>query len=149
MARKSQNTTPATDAEIRAAFANGEWTTDDDSLLPALQGGSYSKTKGYTPSESGLVRGRLSQRHRDAFTASTKRPTTGEKVAVDRSQVEVPMFSPKTGRPVKPVVKTRSEVRALSGTEGKQGRISRADLLAAARALGSGEPKVAKASAKA
>lgn len=137
--------TPATDREIRATFAAGEWTTDDESLLPALQGGSYSKTKGYTPSESGLVRGRLSDRHREAFTAATGRPTYGEKVRVDLRTVEVPMFSAKTGRPVKPVVKTVTEVRAAAGIEGKAGRISQADMLKAAVAFGSGQPKAAPA----
>lgn len=136
--RNVSTATPATDAEIRTAYREGTYQPTDESLLPALAGGSYSKTKGYTPSESGLVRGRLSQRHREDFAAVTGRATAGEKARVSRT-VEVPMFSPKTGRPVKPRVVTLAEVRSLSGQA--RGRLSAASIAKAAAALGSGQPK--------
>jgi hypothetical protein len=130
---------PATDAEIRAAYNDGSYKPSSDAFLPALAGGSYSKTKGYTPSESGLVRGRLSQAVREDFTAQTKRPTRGEfakgEARPSNKTVEVPRVSAKTGRPIKSVVMPLSEAKALIGATGKKGRLSAADLAKVAAAL--------------
>jgi hypothetical protein len=136
---------PATDAEIRAAYNDGSYVPTSDAFLPALAGGTYSKTKGYIPSESGLVRGRLSAAVREDFTAQTKRPTRGEFAKGERrpsdKTVEVPMVSAKTGRPIKPRVLPLDEARALAGTEGKKGKMSAADLAKVAVALGGAAPQ--------
>lgn len=134
MARKT-NAVPATDAEIREAFRNGSYKPSNDAFLPALAGGSFSKTKGYIPSESGLVRGRISAAVREDFTAVTKRPTAGEGVKRETRTVEVPRVSAKTGRAIKPAVIPLSQARELSGTVGKKGRLSRDDLAKVAAAL--------------
>jgi hypothetical protein len=132
---KRKNLTPATDAQIRAAYRDGTYKPSSDAFLPALAGGSYSKTKGYTPNESGLVRGRISAAVRADFTAVTGQPTAGEGVKADDRTVEVPRVSPKTGRPVKSAVIPLSQARELSGTVGKRGRLSSADLAKVAAAL--------------
>ena len=137
--------TPVSAKRVRAAFAAGEFTAPDEAL-PSLIGGSYTKTGGFVESTSGLVRGRLNPAAIEAFNAQVKGEVyAGEKSNVEARTVEVPMFSPKTGRPVKPVTKTLAEVRAAAGVEGKKGRLSQADLHRAAVAFGSGEPKAAKA----
>lgn len=136
MARNT-NAVPATDAQIREAFRDGSYKPSSDAFLPALAGGSFSKTKGYTPSESGLVRGRLSQAVREDFTAQTKRATAGEKSGINpnAATVEVPRVSAKTGRPIKPVVMPLAEAKALIGAPGKKGRLSADDLAKVAAAL--------------
>lgn len=131
-------------ARVRAAFAAGEFTAPD-AALPSLLGGSYSKTKGYQAG-TGVIRGRLNPLAVESFNEQVKGEVyAGEKkggIGGNVKTVEVPMFSAKTGRPVKPVTRTLAEVRTLAGVEGKKGRLSKADLLAAAVALGSGTPKV-------
>jgi hypothetical protein len=134
MARKSP-AVPATDAEIREAFRNGSYKPSSDAFLPALAGGKFTKTDGYTPNASGLVRGRISAAVRADFTAVTKRPTSGEGVKRDARTVEVPRVSPKTGRPIKSVVIPLSQARELSGTVGRKGRLSREALAKVAAAL--------------
>lgn len=144
------NTIKVNAARVRAAFAAGEFTAPD-AALPSLLGGSYTKTKGYQAG-TGVIRGRLNPLAVEAFNEQVKGEVyAGEKakdaVGGNVKTVEVPMFSAKTGRPVKSVTRTLSEVRTLAGVEGKKGRLSKADLLAAAVALGSGEPKAPKAKA--
>lgn len=80
-----------------------------------------------------------------AFLAANPGTTYSEKSEAEVKTVEVPMFSAKTGRPVKPIVRPIAEVRAAAGAQGKVGRLSAADLHRAALAFGSGEPKVAPA----
>lgn len=127
---------------VREAFAAGEFTAPDEAK-PSLMGGSYSKTKGYVPSETGLIRGRLHPAAIAAFNEQVKGEVYGgEKSGIGTSRtVEVPMFSPKTGRPVKARTVTLAEARALSGTEGQKGRLSKEALAKVAAALGSGTPK--------
>lgn len=133
--------TPVSAKRVRAAFVAGEFTAPDEAL-PSLLGGTYTKTGGFVQSESGLVRGRLNPAAIAAFNEQVSGEVyAGEKVNVEARTIEVPMFSPKTGRPVKSLVKPISEVRAAAGVEGKKGRLSAADLHKAAVAFGSGEPK--------
>lgn len=134
MARKS-NAVPATDAQIRAAYQDGTYKPTNDAFLPALAGGSFSKTKGYTPSESGLVRGRISAAVREDFTSVTGRATAGEGVKADTRTVEVPMVSAKTGRAIKSRIIPLSQARELSGTVGRKGRLSKDALAKVAAAL--------------
>jgi hypothetical protein len=136
MARSNKSVTPATDAEIRAAFRDGIYKPSSDALLPALAGGSFSKKEGYKPSESGLVRGRLGAAAREDFTAVTGRPAAGEGVKmVSTKTVEIPMVSQKTGRPIKPRVILLSEAKALAGVPDKKGRLSAAEVEKVAAAL--------------
>lgn len=123
--------TPVPAKRVRAAFAEGLFTAPDKAL-PSLIG----------KNGDGKVRGRLHPEAVAAFNEQVKGEVyAGEKSKVEQKTVEVPMFSPKTGRPVKPVVKTLAEVRAAAGISGKKGRISASDLHRAALAFGSGEPK--------
>jgi hypothetical protein len=121
-------------ARIREAFQAGLFTAPD-AALPSLIG-----SKG-----DGNVRGRLNPLAVEAFEAQVKgEQYAGEKqggLGVASKTVEVPMFSPKTGRPVKSRTLTIGEVRTLAGVEGRKGRLSAAHIAAAAKALGSGDPK--------
>lgn len=150
------NVTLVAASVVRAAFANGDFDAPDQAL-PSLLGGSYTVKGGFVPSETGLVRGRLHPLAIEAFNEQVKgQQYAGEKakgvvVGGPVKTVEVPMFSAKTGRPVKSRTLPIGEVRALAGKPDGRGRISAADLLVAAKALGSGEPKApaAKAAPKA
>lgn len=126
---------PVSAARVREAYRAGLFKAPD-AALPSLVG---AKTKG-------VVRGRLNPLAVEAFNKAMKAKGEvygGEKSGITASKtVEVPMFSAKTGRPVKPITKTLDEVRAAAGITGKKGRISKADLHRAALAFGSGEPKV-------
>lgn len=99
----------------------------------------------------GTGRGRLNPAFVKAFLDANPGTTYAEKTVKDTRMVEVPMFSAKTGRPVKSLTKPISEVRKAAGVEGKKGRLSKDDLLRAAKAFGSGDPKPSapKATAKA
>ena len=139
--RNVKPATPVSAKRVRAAYAEGAFTAPDEAL-PSLLGGSYSKTAGFTPSATGNIRGRLHPSAIEAFNEQVRGEVyAGEKVQVDTRTVEVPMFSPKTGRPVKSRTLPLSEARALAGAEGRKGRLSKADIQAVAKALGSGEPK--------
>lgn len=134
MSKSTKSPVAVSAARVREAFRNGEFTAPD-AALPSLVG---AKT-------SGVVRGRLSPLAVAAFNEQVKGEVyAGEKRGgADLAKtVEVPMFSAKTGRPVKPITRTLDEVRAAAGTTGKKGRISKDDLHRAALVFGSGEPKV-------
>lgn len=79
-------------------------------------------------------RGRLNPAFAAYFVENTPGTSYAEKVA-EVSTIEVPLNSPKTGRPIKPVTLPVSEVRALAGISGKAGRISKADLAKAGEAF--------------
>lgn len=143
---KSTKTVEVTAARVREAYNEGLFEAPVEAL-PSLIGGSLRKVDGevqHVPSETGNVRGRLNPAAVEAFNAARKgKEVYGGENRADLSSktIEVPMFSAKTGRPVKPLTKTVAEVRAAAGIEGKAGRISRDDLRRAALAFGSGEPK--------
>lgn len=122
----------ATPALVRSAFHNGDLTVPDDALA-SMTGGPQ-----------GRGRGRVAKFAVEAFIALNPGAVYAEKSGAGVKTVEVPMFSPKTGRAVKSLTKTLAEVRTAAGIEGKKGRISGADLHVAALAFGSGEPKTAK-----
>lgn len=136
---KTTVTTVAPSA-VREAFRSGRLNVSDvldakgkpvnpASILGA--GGDVSK-----------CRGRVNPAFVAHFEANTPNTIVREKFTAPR-MVTVPMFSKKTGRPVKSIEKPVDEVRKAAGTTGKAGRLSQADLLAAAKAFGSGEPKAA------
>lgn len=80
------------------------------------------------------VRGRVHPLFNAAYEAAHPGTVVQEKTGLDVKQVEVPLFSPKTGRAVKPVTLPLPEVRRLAGIEGKKGRIPSAALVAAGEA---------------
>lgn len=141
----SKSVTLVTVAQVREAFAEGKFTARDESL-PSLIGGTYKKSTGHVPG-TGVIRGRMGPTAREDYLAAFPDHQIVEVQSGAVRTVEVPMFSPKTGRPVKPLTKTVAEVRAAAGAEGRKGRLSQADLRKAAIAFGSGEPKAAKAKA--
>lgn len=133
----SKNITLVSAARVREAFTAGLFTAPDEAL-PSLVGRNGD----------GRVRGRLNPLAVKAFNEQVKGERyAGEKSEVEAKTVTLTMYSPKTGRAVKPITKPIAEVRKAAGVEGKKGRLSKADLHAAALAFGSGEPKVAKAKA--
>jgi len=144
----SKSITILAPAQVRALFSNGTLKVTD---VKDAKGNPVNPASIFGADGTGSkVRGRV----HPAFAAHAEAKGHGtmrEKVVAERT-VEVPMFSPKTGRPVKSLTKPVSEVRKAAGIEGKAGRLSAADLHRAAVAFGSGEPKAPatpKASAKA
>lgn len=128
----SKNALKPVPARVVREFAREGRVTLTDAALDCILGGPQ-----------GRGRGRLNPDAIAAFNAENGEGLVyaGEKSEAEVKTVTVPMFSPKTGRPVKPLVKPLTEVRKAAGVEGKRGRLSASDLLAAAKAFGSGEPK--------
>lgn len=85
------------------------------------------------------VRGRVAPFFRDAFLAANPGTVFGEgdNKPADRT-VDLPLVSAKTGRPIKPVTVPVAEAKALAGVAGKRGRLSSAELVAAAAAYQKG-----------
>jgi len=129
----SKNALKPVPARVVREFAREGRITITDAALDCVLGGPQ-----------GRGRGRLNRDLIAAFNAENGEGLVyaGEKSEAEVKTVEVPMFSPKTGRPVKALVKPLSEVREAAGVKGKRGRLSAADLHAAALVFGSGEPKV-------
>lgn len=135
MSKSTRSAVVLTPARVREMHREGLLKNLDPAALPSLTGGPQ-----------GRGRGRVHKAAIEAaLKASPKGSTYGEKTGLDARTVEVPMFSTKTGRPVKPVTKTLTEVREAAGIVGKKGRVSRDDLHRAALKFGSGEPAPAKA----
>lgn len=137
-----------TPAQVRAAFHNGDL---DHTLVQALTPkGEPRFDKDGKPvmadsaslfsGPQGKGRGRLNPAFVKAYLDANGGEYVENKVK-GPATVQVPMFSPKTGRPVKPLVKTAREVREAAGKPDSRGRISRSDLHVAAKAFGSGDPK--------
>lgn len=140
------NSTPTTvaPAAVREAYRSGRLNAAD--VLDA-KGNPVDPTSIFGANgDVSRCRGRVNPAFVAHFEANTPGAVVKEKFVAPR-MVTVPMFSTKTGRPVKSIEKPIDEVRAAAGTTGKAGRLSNADLLAAAKAFGSGEPK-AKAEPK-
>lgn len=127
----SKSTAPAVvlvpASRIRAAFAAGEFTAPDEALASLIGRNG-----------DGKVRGRLNPKAVEAFEAQVP----GEQYAGEKSQVESRTVSlPLTkmnaagARLKRPETFTLTEVRTLAGIEGKKGRISSANLTAAAKAV--------------
>lgn len=110
--------TPVSVKTIRAAFHDG-------TLKPAEGVSPASVTPG--------ARGRINPAHVAVYVEANPGTTYAEKTA-EAKTVSLPLVSPKTGRPIKPVVVTISEARALAGVEGKRGRLGSASLAKAAEA---------------
>lgn len=121
----------ATAPVVRAAFAQGLFTVPEGVSAASLTG-----------TNGGPVRGRIHPALVAALVAAHPRkyeaPAEGVKAAKAAKTVEVPQFSQKTGRPVKAATLPIAEVRTLAGKPGSKGRLSKADLTAAATALGFG-----------
>lgn len=132
MARKSLSI--VTPAQVRAAFAAGDLNASD--VLDA-KGNPVNPASLVGANGDGKVRGRLNPAFARAYEAANPGTEVREKVVTSK-EVEIPMNSAKTGRPIKPRVLPIAEVRALAGVEGKKGRLSTEDKQRAALALGSG-----------
>lgn len=135
MSNSTAAKTVATAPVVRAAFKDGLFTAPEGVSLASLLGADGKGEK---------VRGRIHPAFAEALVKAQPRkfvlPVAGEKAAPVAKTVEVPRFSQKTGRPVKPVTMPVAEVRALAGKPGSKGRLGKADLAAAAKALGFGAP---------
>jgi hypothetical protein len=121
--------TPVSAKTIRTAFQTGA--LDAAKVVDA-------KGKPVTPlsvlgrdGDASRVRGRVNPAFVTAFLEANPGSTYAEKSQAESPMVEVPLVSPKTGRPVKPVTLPRAEVRSLAGIEGRRGRIAKSDLAAA------------------
>ncbi len=128
------NTRVVSTAEIRAAF------TGDNPLTPA-DGVSTASLFGAngTAANPVKVRGRIHPAHRDVFLAANPGTVFGEGDNAPASRtVDLPLVSAKTGRPIKPVNVPVAEAKRLAGVEGKRGRLSSAELVAAAAAYQKG-----------
>jgi hypothetical protein len=122
---------------IRTAFANGEFTAPDSALV-SLTGRGVKVVKGETVQVgSGLIRGRLHPSAVAAFLAVNPDASYQEKSVAEAKMVTVPVTkTSKTGATLKrPVSLPISQVRALAGSGDKKGRLSSADVVAAARAF--------------
>jgi hypothetical protein len=121
----------ATAPVVRAAFAEGLFTVPEGVSSASLTG-----------TNGGPVRGRihpalvaaLVEAHPRRFSAPEK-TDKAEKVV---KTVAVPRFSQSTGRAIKAATLPIAEVRTLAGKPGSKGRLAKADLTAAAVALGFG-----------
>lgn len=121
-------------ATIRAAFMG------DNALTPA-EGVSTASLFGAngTASAPVKVRGRIHPAHRDVFLAANPGTVFGEgENAPAKRTVDLPLVSEKTGRPIKPVTVPVTEAKRLAGVEGKRGRLSSDELVAAAAAYQKG-----------
>jgi hypothetical protein len=121
--------TPVTAKTIRQAFQSGAL---DPAKVVNAKGDAVNPACLFSGPQ-GKGRGRLNPAFVAAFLDANPGTTYAEKVA-EVKMVEVPLTSPKTGRPIKPVSLPISEVRTLAGVAGKKGRLSQADLTAAAKA---------------
>lgn len=139
---KSTTTAPvATAAVIRAAFQNG---TLDVTKVVNEKGEQVNPISVLgRDGDASNIRGRVHPAFTEAFLAANPKAVIGKGSAP--KMVEVPMFSTKTGRAIKPVLRPITEVRAAAGKAGKAGRLSSADMLKAAQVFGSGTPKAPKA----
>lgn len=121
--------TPVTAKTIRTAFQSGA--LDPAKVVNAK--GEPVNTGCLFSGPQGRGRGRLNPAFVQAFLDANPGTTYAEKVAEVKT-VTVPLTSPKTGRPIKPVTLPMAEVRSLAGKAGKVGRLSSADLIAAGQA---------------
>lgn len=122
---------PVSAKVIRTAFRDG---TLDASKVVDANGKPVNPVSIFgTDGDVSRCRGRLNPAFAEFYVANVKGTSYSEKVA-EVSTIEVPLNSPKTGRPIKPVTLPVSEVRALAGISGKAGRISKADLAKAGEA---------------
>jgi hypothetical protein len=117
---------------IRSAFV-GEGATLDPASVDAPMASLVGATG--TLKRPGKVRGRIHPAYVAAFLAAN--PGTvfgeGENKPADRT-VSLPLVSAKTGRAITPVTVPVSEAKSLAGVAGKRGRLSAAELVAAAQA---------------
>lgn len=121
--------TPVPAKTVRTAFRDG---TLDATKVTDAKGNPVNTASLFGASgDSTKVRGRIHPAFIAYFNENVKGASYAEKSVAEKKTVEVPLNSPKTGRPIKPVTMTLAEVRALSGTTGKKGRVSSADLAAA------------------
>lgn len=129
---KSKNALAPVSAKfVRAAFRDG---TLDASKVVDAKGNAVNTASLFGASgDSTKVRGRIHPAFVAAFNESGL-GTYAEKSVAEKNMVTVPLNSPKTGRPIKPVSLPIGEVRVLAGIVGKKGRISSADLANAGRA---------------
>lgn len=114
-------------SRVRAAFAAGEFTAPE-AALPSLIG-----AKG-----DGKVRGRLNPLAIAAFNEQVKgEQYAGEKSKVEAKSVTLPLtkMNAAGARLKRPEAFPLSEVRALAGVVGKKGRLSSAEVKAAAEAV--------------
>jgi hypothetical protein len=129
--------TVATAPVVRAAFKQGLFKAPEGISLASLVGADGTGEK---------VRGRIHPAFAEALVKAQPRkfslPEAGEKATPAVKTVEVPRWSQKTGRPVKAVSLPIAEVRTLAGKPGSKGRLSKADLTAAAKAQGFGPREV-------
>lgn len=133
MSSKRSVKTPVSAKTIRTAFRDGTLNVKDvkDANGKPINPVSVLGADG----DASRCRGRLLPAFAAFYTEKFPNTTYAEKSGADERTVEVPRVSAKTGRPVKPTRLPIAEVRALAGVSGKKGRLSKADLLAAAEAL--------------
>jgi rRNA maturation endonuclease Nob1 len=146
MTKRVSITGPVAAKTIRTEFQNGNL---DASTVPALDkdGNPRTDKDGNTvladtasifgKDNSGVVRGRLNPAFVAVFLAANPKATYAEKSAAESRTVEVPLtkMNAKGARLKRPEKVAVSEVRRLAGSEGKAGRLSSADVRAAADAI--------------
>ena len=133
MSSKRSVKTPVSAKTIRTAFRDGTLNVKD---VKDANGKPVNPVSIFGPEgDQSRCRGRLNPAFAAFYTEKVKGTTYAEKSGADERTVEVPRVSAKTGRAIKPTVLPIAEVRALAGVSGKKGRLSKADLTAAAEAL--------------
>lgn len=125
-------------ATIRAAFGA------DGNLNPAdvtdAKGNPVSTASLFGADGSGTkVRGRIHPAFVAAYLSANPGHAFGEGANAPASRtVMLPLTSAKTGRAIKPVEVSVTEAKRLAGVEGKRGRLSSEELVAAAAAYQKG-----------
>lgn len=133
---KSKNAlAPVSAKQVRATFRDG--TLDASKVVDAKGNAVNTASLFGADGTSTKVRGRIHPAFVAAYNASGL-GTYAEKSIAEQNMVTLPLVSAKTGRPIKPVEVPIAQARALSGTTGKKGRLSSADLVAAAAAYQKG-----------
>jgi len=124
--------TPVSAKTVRTAFRDG--TLDASKVLDGKGNAVNTASLFGADGTSTKVRGRIHPAFVAYFNDNAKGQTYAEKSVAEKTMVTLPLVSLKTGKPVKPVQVPIAEARALSGTTGKKGRLSSADLVTAATA---------------
>lgn len=127
MSKRTNIATPVPAKRVREAFAEGLFTVPDEGLA-CLVG----------KNGDGKVRGRLNPVVIEAFNAQvTGEVYAGEKSPVEAKAVTLDLTKPnaKGARLKRPESFPLAEVRKRAGVEGKAGRLSKANLAAAADSI--------------
>lgn len=130
MASKSkQSLRPVAAREIRDYFQSNP----KQAAKVAEQAGVSTNSVLGEGGDASRCRGRLNPAFAEAFVAAHPGTTYAEKSVAEKRTLDVPLTSPKTGRPIKGVSLPIAEVRRLAGAPAK-GKVSSAALVAAGEA---------------